>query len=578
MYIQDRTVIEDTGATVDLIRRGWRLHNHPERLAYSATPPDFGSLIIQRRRWANGGLIIFPDLLRYRRERAGSPPSLMELLMRAHYLCSPALVSLAVLLLLALPLDGPLASVWLPATALPYYALYARDLLACGYRWRELPYVYALNLMLLPVNLAGVLRSLQQIITGRKSSFGRTPKIDTRTPTPAVHVLLQFALIAGTVTLAVHYLLAEHYYLALFCAANAGALLAGLVVLIGVPAACADLVRPVCHGWRAVWARSPQSLRRPADTTMQTMRVPTRPTGALAQPAVVTERDGRILGMEGLRAYAVILVFLVHFLSQYFNGATSSLRIDFDDSTIWQLKSIPEAIAFYFWASHYGVDLFFFLSGFLIYRLVSNAGFDYRTFLRDRTARLYPAFLAALAIYMAYMTISWHTSFDWFSVAGNLLMLQGVWQSGIKPIIVPTWSLSFEWAFYLAFPAVLLLPSARRTNFAVASCARCDRDHRGPSPAGISLRPLFDVCLRGSPCMYAANGRAPTHAARAGWDRARCLCACKPIVRRTADLHAFHSVLCLHVFHAGRKGRVWRWFSSWPVQQRDATAPWECFL
>jgi hypothetical protein len=64
-YIQDRTVIEDTESTVDLIDKGWRLYNYPERLAYSATPADFGALVVQRGRWANGGLIILPKLLRY---------------------------------------------------------------------------------------------------------------------------------------------------------------------------------------------------------------------------------------------------------------------------------------------------------------------------------------------------------------------------------------------------------------------------------------------------------------------------------------------------------------------------------
>ena len=33
-------MIEDTESTVDLIDRGWRLYNYPDRLAYSATPPD----------------------------------------------------------------------------------------------------------------------------------------------------------------------------------------------------------------------------------------------------------------------------------------------------------------------------------------------------------------------------------------------------------------------------------------------------------------------------------------------------------------------------------------------------------
>jgi cellulose synthase/poly-beta-1,6-N-acetylglucosamine synthase-like glycosyltransferase len=40
-YIRDRTVIEDTESTIDLGIHGWSLFNCPERLSYSATPPDF---------------------------------------------------------------------------------------------------------------------------------------------------------------------------------------------------------------------------------------------------------------------------------------------------------------------------------------------------------------------------------------------------------------------------------------------------------------------------------------------------------------------------------------------------------
>jgi cellulose synthase (UDP-forming) len=82
VYIQDRTVIEDTESSVDLIERGWSLYNYPERLAYSATPPDFGALVIQRQRWANGGLIILPKLLRYLRRGPGRLRKLPEGLMR----------------------------------------------------------------------------------------------------------------------------------------------------------------------------------------------------------------------------------------------------------------------------------------------------------------------------------------------------------------------------------------------------------------------------------------------------------------------------------------------------------------
>lgn len=49
-YIQDRTVIEDTESSIDLGYFGWHLVNYPERLSYSATPPDFG------RWWCSGGV------------------------------------------------------------------------------------------------------------------------------------------------------------------------------------------------------------------------------------------------------------------------------------------------------------------------------------------------------------------------------------------------------------------------------------------------------------------------------------------------------------------------------------------
>ena len=74
-YIPDRTVIEDTESTIDLGVHGWTLLNYPERLSYSATPPDFGSLCIQRQRWANGGLLILPKLWRADRAPAASAAS-----------------------------------------------------------------------------------------------------------------------------------------------------------------------------------------------------------------------------------------------------------------------------------------------------------------------------------------------------------------------------------------------------------------------------------------------------------------------------------------------------------------------
>src|SRR6185312_4384999 len=113
IYVQDKTVIEDTESTIDLVTKGWSLYNYPSRLAYSATPSDFGSLLIQRRRWANGGLIILPKLIKHL--VSGSPrPRFGQGFLRIHYLISLTAISFAILLLLLIPFKKGLDGIWLP--------------------------------------------------------------------------------------------------------------------------------------------------------------------------------------------------------------------------------------------------------------------------------------------------------------------------------------------------------------------------------------------------------------------------------------------------------------------------------
>ncbi len=195
-YIQDRTVIEDTESTVDLIAKGWTLYNYPERLAYSATPPDFGALVIQRRRWANGGLLILPKLLRYMFTGPRRAARLAEGFLRVHYLTSLAVLSVGMLVLLAFPFDGAMRSQWLAVLTIPYLLLNGRDLVMNGYQWSDLPRVYALNLLLVPINLGGVAKSLHQAVTGRNTPFGRTPKVPGRTAAPRLYIASTLAMLA----------------------------------------------------------------------------------------------------------------------------------------------------------------------------------------------------------------------------------------------------------------------------------------------------------------------------------------------------------------------------------------------
>lgn len=240
-YIQDRTVIEDTESSVDLVDRGWSLVNYPQRLAYSATPPDFGALIIQRRRWANGGLIILPKLLRYLFPKMTPELKLAEGLVRSHYLTSIAGVNIGLLILFIYPFEASMNTFWLPLTAIPYFYLYGRDLVSMQYRWSDLLRVYALNLMLIPVNLGGVFKSISQGISGKKIPFCRTPKVEGRTSVPVIYVLSVVALSVWCVLVTTVDIAEERWWHATFMALNGTLFLYAVCIYMGLRESLSDL-------------------------------------------------------------------------------------------------------------------------------------------------------------------------------------------------------------------------------------------------------------------------------------------------------------------------------------------------
>lgn len=233
-YVQDRTVIEDTESSIDLGTHGWTLVNYPERLSYSATPPDFGSLIVQRRRWANGGLLILPKLWRQIRERkrTGQPLAILEILLRVNYMASIAWASFGLVFLLVYPYDSRLLSPVVVLAALPYFLAMGSDLRYCGYRYSDILRIYGFNLVLLPVNLAGVLKSIEQSITSKKIPFARTPKVKNRTASPLLYVVAPYLIVAFSALTLWRDISAENWGNAAFAAFNGilgtGAILANI--------------------------------------------------------------------------------------------------------------------------------------------------------------------------------------------------------------------------------------------------------------------------------------------------------------------------------------------------------------
>src|ERR1700737_402660 len=99
------------------------------------------------------------------------------------------------------------------------------------------------------------------------------------------------------------------------------------------------------------------------------------------------EATTRNLPMEGLRGFAVLLVFFVHYHA-LFSGWVSSNSMSFAFSKF--LSNV----------GHSGVDLFFVLSGYLIYGSIIKKQRSYFGFIRRRIQRIYPTFLCVFASYV----------------------------------------------------------------------------------------------------------------------------------------------------------------------------------
>ena len=254
-YIQDRTVIEDTESSVDLGLKGWTLHNYPERLSYSATPPDFGSLCIQRQRWANGGLLILAKFRRYAAARStrGMVGAGGELFLRMNYLASIAWASLGLVVLLAYPFNGALLSPIVLATALPYFVAMTGDLKRCGYKRTDVFRIYGFNLILLAVNVSGVVKSLVQAVGGQKIAFARTPKVRDRTTAAISFVLVPYVIIVFalfTIWRDVHQAAYAH---AAYAAVNAVLCAYAVMAFIGIRHSLVDIwSNLVQRVWRPV--------------------------------------------------------------------------------------------------------------------------------------------------------------------------------------------------------------------------------------------------------------------------------------------------------------------------------------
>lgn len=139
--------------------------------------------------------------------------------------------------------------------------------------------------------------------------------------------------------------------------------------------------------------------------------------------------------LDGLRAVAIVLVFLSHAHVPMFDGA------------------------------FFGVDLFFVLSGFLITSLLlkefqQDGRLDYWRFYKRRFLRLAPALLLFLGAYWVFAPLIWPDLEDINQdvvVSALYLADYGIAFFDSPDTLLHMWSLSVEEHFYLVWPPLLAL-------------------------------------------------------------------------------------------------------------------------
>lgn len=164
-------------------------------------------------------------------------------------------------------------------------------------------------------------------------------------------------------------------------------------------------------------------------------------------------RNLRYPAIDGLRFYAAFIVFLVHMLGsiagEYFRIPESELRAN-SDNPLWGLLA-------YAADGHHGVDVFFIISGFLMAKmLIGRWPFDYFKFIGNRFRRIYPAFLASLAVVTLIKVLVFDWEFDLQQFLLNLIIANAIPESGVIPYNFVTWSLGYEFAFYLVVPILVI--------------------------------------------------------------------------------------------------------------------------
>ncbi len=162
------------------------------------------------------------------------------------------------------------------------------------------------------------------------------------------------------------------------------------------------------------------------------------------------DNKSNISSMEGIRGVAALLVFIEHYVVALEDKVGINQQFWIYDLFLW-LKNIGNV----------GVELFFVLSGYLIYGTVISKQKPFLQYMWRRIKRIYPTFIAVFILYLFLsFLIPEQNKIPIGNSAALIFILQNV--LFLPPLFTDTellirvaWSLSYEVFFYILIPVVV---------------------------------------------------------------------------------------------------------------------------
>ncbi len=168
---------------------------------------------------------------------------------------------------------------------------------------------------------------------------------------------------------------------------------------------------------------------------------------AVSTPDQTAPKQGELVSIQYLRAAAAFAVLVFH---------------------------VTDRVGWRFGAGAAGVDVFFVISGFIMWVIGARGSPSPASFLTRRAERIVPLYWAVTLL----LVLFWALAPGLFRnlqptpshVVLSLLFVPHADPSGlVAPLVEPGWTLNFEIFFYLVFAASLLAPRARQLSVLTAS-------------------------------------------------------------------------------------------------------------